>query len=233
MNDKMTLYYTPYAFAKLIYMRDIENAEVGGWGITAEGSPLVVRDFMLCPQEVGSASVDFDDDGLVQFFDKMAHKYKLQPFQFSRIWIHTHPGSSASPSGTDETTFTNALAQSNYAIMAILAKNGNTYARLQLKEPFTIQQEMNTAVHWGATFPQSKKDDWQKEYEENVTKKTYQTTVGFHTQQYNNYVGKRQGYVWDSEQNEFVHHTQTKKAQRDRKANLSGKKAKKKRQPCN
>lgn len=220
--DISTLYFTPYAFAKLIHMRDVQDKEVGGWGITAKESPLVVRDFMLCKQEVSGASVDFDDDGLVEFFDLMASKHKLEPHQFSRIWIHTHPANSARPSGTDEETFGNALSQSDYAIMAILAKGGETYARLRVSKPFEIEIEMNIAILWKAAFPQSKKDSWDKEFEDNVTEKTYHYANATGTG-YGYTLNKKPGYVWDSEQQEYVHHTQTLAAQRK-----AGRKAKKK-----
>ena len=52
------------------------------------------------------------------------------PEQFARLWIHTHPGSSPHPSGPDEDTFERVFGKCHWAVMFIMARTGQTYARL-------------------------------------------------------------------------------------------------------
>ncbi len=67
---------------------------------------------------------------MADYFDRqvdLGHRIE----QFARIWIHTHPGNSASPSSTDEETFARCFGSSDWAVMFILARGGQTYARLR------------------------------------------------------------------------------------------------------
>ena len=53
------------------------------------------------------------------------------PERFARLWIHTHPANCAEPSPVDEETFARVFGSCTWAVMAILAKGGQTYARLR------------------------------------------------------------------------------------------------------
>jgi len=48
-------------------------------------------------------TVEFDDAAVADFFDEQVDQGR-RPEEFSRIWLHTHPGASAQPSHTDEET---------------------------------------------------------------------------------------------------------------------------------
>src|SRR5437870_2317239 len=54
----------------------------------------------------------------------------LTPDRFARVWLHTHPGSSVTPSGTDEDTFARVFGRCDWAVMFILGRTGRTSARL-------------------------------------------------------------------------------------------------------
>src|SRR4030066_729076 len=101
-NQKPMLRFSPTAWAKLLFMRDMTNNEVGGFGITEADDLLFVTDFALVKQKVTSVSVAFADESVADFFeDQVAAGRK--PEQFARIWLHTHPGNSPEPSMTEET----------------------------------------------------------------------------------------------------------------------------------
>ena len=85
---------------------------------------------MTVKQRVTVASVAFDDAAVADFFDQQIDLGR-KPQQFLRIWLHTHPGDSASPSSTDEETFARVFGNSDWAVMFILARGGQTYARLR------------------------------------------------------------------------------------------------------
>jgi proteasome lid subunit RPN8/RPN11 len=96
-----TLRFGPTAWAKLLYLRDRGDTEVGGFGIAAEGDLLYVEDFVLVKQTCTPVSVSFEDESVANYFDSQADRGR-PPERCARIWIHTHPGRSPAPSTTDE-----------------------------------------------------------------------------------------------------------------------------------
>ena len=77
---------------------------MGGFGITPLDDLLNIQDVVLVQQDCTETFVAFDDDAVARFFDDQVDLGR-QPAQFGRIWIHTHPGSSAEPSHADLETF--------------------------------------------------------------------------------------------------------------------------------
>ena len=101
---KPSLRFTPTAWAKLLFLRDAGHTEVGGFGISDPNDLLFVTDFALVRQTTSPITVEFDDVSVADHFDRYIDK-GYTPEQVGRIWIHTHPGQSARPSGVDEDTF--------------------------------------------------------------------------------------------------------------------------------
>ena len=64
-----TLRFTPYAWAKLLFLRDYGNSEVGGLGITSANDLLLIEDIQLIQQHCTIATVKFDDESIADFFD--------------------------------------------------------------------------------------------------------------------------------------------------------------------
>src|SRR6056297_1381885 len=124
------LRFSPYAWAKLLFLRDLGPTEIGGFGISDHDDLLLVTDFVMVRQQCTAVTVAFDDEAVADFFDDQVNVGR-EPEQFARIWIHTHPGESARPSGTYEATFRRCFGQADWAVMFILAEGGETYARFR------------------------------------------------------------------------------------------------------
>ena len=165
------LHFTPYAWAKIKYLCDYAKTEVGGYGIAEDQNDLLlVTDVVLPKQECSAASVKFDDEGVADHFELMCSpEIGLSPNQFMRIWIHTHPGISATPSSVDEETFDKVLGDCNWSVMFIMAKEGQTYARLQFRDTIRDAHKIGVDVDWYYPFLGSQHAAWEKEHDDKVT----------------------------------------------------------------
>lgn len=157
------LQFSPYAWSKLTFIRDLGDTEVGFFAITAPDNPLFVQDIKMVKQTCTSVTVEFDDDAIADFVEDMCLTgYKLD--QFFRIWMHTHPGNSASPSGTDETTFKDKFGGCDWAIMFILAKGGETYCRMKFNVGPGHSMELPVHITTQCDYPAPNYDAWVEEY---------------------------------------------------------------------
>lgn len=161
------LRFSPTAWAKLLFFRDQGQTEIGGFGVTPAEDLLYVRDFMTIRQSATSASISFDDQAVADFFDRQVDA-GLQPVQFGRIWLHTHPGSCPTPSSTDEETFDRVFGGCQHAIMFILAQGGQSYARLRFNVEPGGQVVIPVEIDYGRPFEGSDLQAWKQEYEANI-----------------------------------------------------------------
>lgn len=159
---------TPYAWAKLLYLRDAGPTEIGGFGISAPGEPLLVADLQLVNQRADIASVAFDDEAVADYFDQQVDAGR-RPDEFGRVWVHTHPGNSPQPSATDEETFYRVFGQCEWAVMLIVAVGGASYARLAYHVGPGGSWEIPVEIDFSAPFESADHDRWQAEYEACVT----------------------------------------------------------------
>lgn len=196
-GEKMKLRFSPTAWAKLLYLRDIGKTEVGGFGLTTKEKPLYVYDFKLIEQEATSASVDFKDEDVANFAMDMAEA-GLVPAQFMRIWIHTHPNMSASPSMTDEKTFNRAFGGCDWAVMAIVSRSGDQYCRIQLNDSPVGRTYIEIPIEVDFTsygFYASDHKAWAEEYKAKV-KESKVVWTGYHG---GPYYGGWYGEDWDDD----------------------------------
>jgi hypothetical protein len=142
---------------------------VGGFGISVWKDPLLVEDVLLIRQHCTAITVKFDDAAVADFFDDQVDQGKM-PEEFARIWIHTHPGTSAVPSGVDEETFARSFGEADWALMFILARGGRTYARLRFSAGPTGQLWLPVEVDFGQPFAASTPATWEDEYCRLVTR---------------------------------------------------------------
>ena len=171
----MKLKFTPTAWAKLLFLRDVGDTEVGGFGIcpSSTDNPILVEDIELVEQQCTWATVSFDDNSVADLFDDQVTK-GLKPDQFARVWIHTHPGNSAHPSLTDEETFERVFGSVDWAVMFILACGGECYARLRHSiDGHTVEELLDVEVDYTVPFQAPDFDEWEAEYLANVTETAF------------------------------------------------------------
>jgi proteasome lid subunit RPN8/RPN11 len=161
------LRFTPYAWAKLLHLRDAGPTEIGGFGITTENDLLLIEDVATVAQTTTAVTVAFNDAAVADFFESQVDQVR-RPEQFARIWIHTHPGDSPMPSSTDEETFARVFGNCDWAIMFILAKGGKTYCRLRFNIGPGGEAVLATEIDFAESFPGSDIAAWKAEYDLNV-----------------------------------------------------------------
>jgi len=169
---RKNLMFSGSAMAKLLWCRDKGGTEIAGFGISSKEDPLYIKEFCLVKQDASVAYVEMDDDGLVEFIEKMDDR-GLDPCEYLRIWIHTHPGSSPSPSGKDEETFRTEFSNCNWSVMAILARGNQFYARIKMNE-INFAVDIEHEVNWSDM--KSELLDvtaWETEFEECVKTTSY------------------------------------------------------------
>lgn len=159
-----TLRFTPYAWSKLLFLRDLGDTEVGGFGISSENDLFLVEDFRLIKQRSSFATVKFEDEAVADFFDEQVEMGR-QPERCGRHWIHTHPGDSAEPSSVDEETFARAFGDASWSLMFILARGGETYARLRFGCGPGAELRVPVEIAWDVPFAGADYETWEDEYD--------------------------------------------------------------------
>jgi len=165
--ENAVLRFSPYAWAKLLYLRDAGDTEVGGFGIAASDDLLLIEDFIIVKQTATSASINFNDESVADFFDQQVDEGR-RPEQFARCWIHTHPGNGPNPSCVDEATFARVFGGSDFAIMMILARGGKAFARLRFNVGPGGDVLIPVEVDYAYSFAASDPEAWELEYRTNI-----------------------------------------------------------------
>lgn len=175
---RASLRFTAYSWAKYHYLRDLTSNEVTCFGITDENDPLLVRDLWVPKQEVSVATTELDDEAFAIAIEEMGKM--APPATFSRIWLHTHPGASASPSFTDRTTQSTTFSTCEWHVMGILAQGGQVHCEMSWWGPdgkSLMSAQIPMEVAWHEPFDAADPDHWSAEYAENVT--TSKSAIGF------------------------------------------------------
>jgi len=145
--DTPRLTFTPRAWLKWLFLAHAGPTEVAAFGLSAEGDPLRVEDLIVVRQSATAATVAFDDAAVAELFDGMIDD-GVPPHRFARIWLHTHPGASVTPSGVDEETFLRVFGRCDWAVMGILGKTGRVSARLRFSAGPGGALEIPWEVDW-------------------------------------------------------------------------------------
>lgn len=184
----LKLTFTPYAFAKIMYMANAVDIEISGMAITTSSDPLLVTDFLLIKQEGTEASTEFDMDHYEEVMFALCDpsgETKLQPTQCQRIWVHTHPSFSPTPSLTDVKTFSDGWGVCDWSVMCIVTQEGEMFAQLNIKssaENVTgkhIRHKLETGVSYLHPFPETDHEAWQEELDTLVTRARISTAPRF------------------------------------------------------
>lgn len=130
-----------YAFAKLSWFRvnctddnvegvvtkDPKFLEVSLMGISESEDNLgYINDFVCVPQECSGGLTEPDDDGMNTYLETMLLDKEISIIRCGRFWAHTHPGTSPTPSSTDNETFDKWFGHSDIGVMYILAKGDDS-----------------------------------------------------------------------------------------------------------
>ena len=166
-KSEAVLRFTPYAWAKLQWFCHRGETEIGGFGIAPGDDLLLIEDFITVKQDVSVVSVSFDDEAVADHFDRQVDQGR-RPEQFSRLWLHTHPGESPEPSGVDEETFQRVFGDCDWAVMFILAQHGKTYARLRFNVGPRGDCVIPVELDCSRDFPASDHGAWEAEYAANI-----------------------------------------------------------------
>ena len=161
------LRFSPTAWAKLLYLRDVGPTEVGGFGIAPADDLLYIDDVRLVRQACTAISVAFDDQSVADFFDQQVDQGRRFE-SFARIWVHSHPGNSPEPTTTDNETFDRVFGRNDWAVMFILAHGGRSYARLRFSVGPGGEMEIPITVDYSRPFAASNEAAWREEYTANV-----------------------------------------------------------------
>ena len=119
---------------------------------------------VLVAQRCTAVTVKFEDEAVADFFDAQVDAGR-RPEEFGRVWIHTHPGSSAQPSQTDEATFARVFGGTDWAVMCILARGSQVYARLRYHVGPGADLLLPVDVDYTRPFAGTDEALWQLEYD--------------------------------------------------------------------
>ena len=128
---------------------------------------FLIEDFLLIKQRCTAVTVQFDDEAVADYFDEQVDSGR-HPEHCGRCWIHTHPGDSAEPSSTDEETFARAFGTSSWSVMFILARGGETYARLKFGCGPGAELLVPVEIAWDVPFAGTDHETWDEEYDQCV-----------------------------------------------------------------
>lgn len=152
------LIFAEEAMEKLIWFRDHGSVEVGALAQTRVDDPLYVEDLHFIEQECTAASTEFDEEAQHNYVVDMTER-GLNPENFMHIWVHTHPGASATPSGTDWETFDEVFGPMPWSVMAIMGKavNGQMYCLFRFEDeavhiPVAIDMEEEDRSEWAEVY---------------------------------------------------------------------------------
>jgi proteasome lid subunit RPN8/RPN11 len=157
--DFPRLMFSPRAWLKWQYLCHAGPTEIGAFGMSRESDLLHVEDLIVPRQRTTAVSVAFDDASVADLFDGMADA-GVPAARFARLWLHTHPGASVTPSSVDEATFTRVFGGNDWAVMAILGRTGRTSARLRFNSGPGGAMEIPVAVDWPTWPTTADAEDW-------------------------------------------------------------------------
>ena len=157
------LRFTPTAWAKLLFLRDLGPTEVGAFGITRSDDLLLVEEIQLVQQRCTETYVAFDDVAVAEHFEQQVDLGR-RPEQCGRIWIHTHPGESAQPSHVDVETFHRVFGRCDWAVMLIISRRGETYSELSWRHGGPASIRLRVEVDYSQPFAASDHEQWEDEY---------------------------------------------------------------------
>ena len=159
------LIFSPYAYAKYIWFRDRGKTEISAMAQSSVEDRFYIEDIHIIKQKSSAALTTFDDDGFAEYMEDMVMDGHSSS-NVGRIWLHTHPGFSSTPSMTDEDTFKDKFGLCSWAIMGILSHDDMTVWLSMTSEGQSYYMKMEIDIDWKALIDnvEINKKDFEEEY---------------------------------------------------------------------
>lgn len=159
--------FTPTAWAKLICFRDAGPTEVAGFAVTDPQNSSKIIDVHLVKQRCTGATFDLDMEDVDEYMNKMLD-LGIPPKDCSRILWHTHPGSSATPSGVDEDNFKKVFDKCDFGTMLIVSRTSEVYCRTRYNVGPSFDVTPDVDIDYASDFAATDRVSWLDEYNRNV-----------------------------------------------------------------
>jgi len=175
------LKFSPLAWLHYQFLCHAGPTEVGAFGVHAPGDPFLIEWLWVPRQECSAAFVQADKEAWEDYLldDNRIAFHGDQPVR--PVWLHTHPGNSASPSGFDEKNWREEYSgrSSPLTVFGILARGGETYGRTHVHAAGDMAVNLPFEVLWDR-LPAELEEirqysaGWAAEYAAKVTEKKYE-----------------------------------------------------------
>lgn len=166
--------FSPAAYQKIVYFLQ-KDVEVGGFCLT-DGD--LVTDFIVVEQESSGATFDFTKEGIEDYLDEMTN-LGYTPKECFRIYLHSHPGNSAEPSGPDWENFYKLMGSYPWFCMLIIAKDQSKYGYIKLTQGIGVECEIDWDVDWTIPCEAVDFEQLELEFTTKVKKKTFKIKSAF------------------------------------------------------
>lgn len=157
--------------AKIRYLVDKDNQEISGLGLTRiDGDTIYIEDVKMLEQKNGAAHTDIEAEAAA----KIMYDWRERNGEVN-FWWHSHVDMSTFWSGQDMTTI-KQLGGQGLCVAAVFNKRGEirTAVSCKVKLPFSSAEQI---MIWDEIpmmvkddIPDSLKEEWNKEHQENVKK---------------------------------------------------------------
>lgn len=133
VERRATLQFTEAAWVKMETLIFSTNKEIAWHGVTERGEEdtYIVKDILVYPQKVASATVESDDDEYPLWYAKLTEKPEV--FENLRMQGHSHVDMGVSPSATDLSFYQKILGlvgDEDYYIFVIFNKKGDKMVKI-------------------------------------------------------------------------------------------------------
>ena len=201
-----------HALVKMKQYVDQSSEEIGWIGIvdsiTHEGIiHYLITDVMLVPQDVSSATTDLCEKGLSELGTTLLQEGKMELFNKVRMWGHSHVNMAVFASGTDDKTFEDFYANSDFFIRVICNKKGDMsvdfmdcingikylnldWYELKTKEHRELQDLIEEFNERFEAYRKTVAESVKEEIAKNIKKKTYTSYVGTALNKFNGYTNE-------------------------------------------
>lgn len=127
-----SIFFHQEPWLKLCALSQEGYNELAGFGISAADDPLEIEDFVLVKHFATAATFEFCPDAMGKHMEDMAAR-GISPDRCLKIYIHTHPHESPTPSQTDWNEFEDFSENSDFTVMFIMARGGACHCTLRLR----------------------------------------------------------------------------------------------------